>query len=63
MFRFDELKITLVIGEGNNLIYNNHHLSYNALITKRFYFCKKRWRGILGNKKPRIAGLSIREGD
>lgn len=34
MFRFDGLKITLVMGDGNNLIYNYHHVSYNALITK-----------------------------
>ncbi|EOZ7452507.1 hypothetical protein O8H69_003185 [Enterobacter hormaechei] len=34
MFRFDGLKITLVMGDGNNLIYNYHHISYNALITK-----------------------------
>lgn len=34
MFRFDGLKITLVMSDGNNLIYNYHHISYNALITK-----------------------------
>lgn len=41
MFRFDGLKITLVMGDGNNLIYNYHHKSYNGMITKRIYFCKK----------------------
>lgn len=34
MFRFDGLKITLVMSDGNNLIYNYHHISYNALIAK-----------------------------
>lgn len=34
MFRFDGLKITLVMSDGNNLIYNYHHISYNSLITK-----------------------------
>lgn len=41
MFRFDGLKITLVMSDGNNLIYNYHHKSYNGMITKRIYFCKK----------------------
>ena len=62
MFRFDGLKITLVMSDGNNLIYNYHHISYNALITKLIYFCKKCGGGISDNKKPRIAGLIIKWG-
>nr|DAY85849.1 MAG TPA: hypothetical protein [Caudoviricetes sp.] len=34
MFRFDGLKITLVMGVGNNLIYNTNHISYKLMITK-----------------------------
>ncbi|WP_237758905.1 hypothetical protein, partial [Enterobacter hormaechei] len=34
MFRFDWLKITLVISDVNNLIYNINHISYKLMITK-----------------------------
>ena len=34
MFRFDGLKITLVMSDGNNLIYNINHISYKLMITK-----------------------------
>ncbi|HDC4427018.1 TPA: hypothetical protein O8L76_001105 [Enterobacter asburiae] len=34
MFRFDGLKITLVMSDGNNLIYKINHISYKLMITK-----------------------------
>lgn len=41
MFRFDGLKITLVMMVCNNLNYNLWYSSYNHLIAKVIYFCKE----------------------